>query len=56
MRRQPAQCKARVIHTPKRVLVATATMVAMIATVGAPFKWSMMWHPVRLTPNVDALR
>jgi hypothetical protein len=44
MRRQPAHA-TRVIHTPKRVLVATATMVAMIATVGAPFKWSMMWHP-----------
>ena len=50
MRRQPAHAmtqtpRTRVIHTPKRVLVATATMVAMIATVGAPFKWSMMWHP-----------
>ena len=27
-----------------RVVVATATLVTMIATLGAPFKWAMMRH------------
>jgi hypothetical protein len=34
---------ARITHTPKRVAMATATMVALITTVGAPFKWSVMF-------------
>jgi hypothetical protein len=34
---------ARVTDIPKRVAAATATIVAMIATVGAPFKWSVLF-------------
>jgi hypothetical protein len=30
----------------QRFVLATATMVAMITTVGAPFKWSMRWIPI----------
>ena len=31
-----------VSHTPVRVAVAIWTLVALIATVGAPFKWSFV--------------
>ena len=31
-----------VSHTPVRVAVAISTLVALIATVGAPFKWSFV--------------
>jgi hypothetical protein len=46
MRRQVAHKLASGVHAQKRVVVAAATMVAMIATVGAPFKWSMRWIPI----------
>ncbi len=46
MRRQAQRATARITRTHHRVVVASATMVAMIATVGAPFKWSMSWIPV----------
>jgi hypothetical protein len=46
MRRELAHKMTTVMHTQKRVAVAAATMVAMIATVGAPFKWSMSWVPI----------
>ena len=34
-------------HATKRALVSIATTVALVSTVGAPFKWSMMiiWPP-----------
>jgi len=48
MRRQPERTLASVIRTHQRVIVATGTMVAMITTVGAPFKWSMRWIPIPL--------
>jgi hypothetical protein len=31
-----------VAHTHKRAAASMATLVVFIATVGAPFKWSMM--------------
>jgi hypothetical protein len=31
-------------HTSMRIAVAVATTVALISTVGAPFKWSMAVH------------
>jgi hypothetical protein len=37
--------RERITRTPKRVAVTAATMVAMITTVGAPFKWSVMFSP-----------
>ena len=33
------------IHTHVRVATTIATTVALIATVGAPFKWSFFWVP-----------
>ena len=46
MRRKSQRAMAKVVHTHQRVVVGTATMVALISTVGAPFKWSMSWWPI----------
>ncbi|MEP7203847.1 MAG: hypothetical protein ABI894_14625 [Ilumatobacteraceae bacterium] len=33
-------------HTTKRAIFSIATTVALVSTVGAPFKWSMrIWLP-----------
>ena len=43
MRRNTGMDKiARVTHNPRQVAVAIATMVTLIATVGAPFKWGFL--------------
>jgi hypothetical protein len=34
----------RVAHTRRQVAVTTATVVTLIATLGAPFKWAMLRH------------
>ena len=31
-----------IAHTTQRVAVAVATLVGLISTVGAPFKWSLV--------------
>jgi hypothetical protein len=34
----------RVARTRRQIAVTTATMVTLIATLGAPFKWAMLRH------------
>jgi hypothetical protein len=42
MRRQALLNKVGI----RRVAMTAATMVTLVATVGAPFKWSMRWIPL----------